>query len=392
MSSVSINIEQNEFKNNLNDCWHFFSFTTHALHLRGILANAICQLYVNFFYPQCTAITFYLHNHVSISMSYLQIAALCKPKVYMFLSNIVSLFKELSGTWLVARPLYSPLMRFLWKMTRAFKSDLHACCEKSFPIRQLFKWLHREMCPKKVILAPPVFLAGTIRSLGFLPFPTMNQDFLFTWVHSPLYTIKVIFHIIRHKNLNKFDLCNCAKEPREVFALAGWLTVRWRCAQGVWSGWRWRDRRNLEPTWRTWTPPHTRRDLEKMETRVICGAPRICLSGTIIWNCLKMLTCKFDMELIFWFEYLNIKGAVWGKVLHCPGSQDRLMVLMETVLVLHLYPWRKKKEFEFVAVSPQPYDPPRYGCLKWNKPRRYPSCRTGRWESEKTPQIMRKCT
>lgn len=55
-------------------------------------------------------------------------------------------------------------------------------------------------------------------------------------------------------------------------------------------------------------------------------------------NGLKRLTCKFDMELIFRFEDLNIEGAVWGKVLHCPGSQDGLMVLKETVVVLHLCP------------------------------------------------------
>lgn len=131
------------------------------------------------------------------------------------------------------------------------------------------------------------------------------------------------------------------KGARGVFGLAEWLTVHWRCAQGAWSGWRWRDRHNLEPTWRTWTPPHTRRDLEKMERRGLCGAQRRRLTGRMIWICLKRLTCKFDMELIFRFEYLNIKGAVWGKVLHRPGSQDRLMVLMETVGVLHLYPWRE---------------------------------------------------
>lgn len=42
------------------------------------------------------------------------------------------------------------------------------------------------------------------------------------------------------------------------------------------------------------------------------------------------------MELIFRFEYLNIKGAVWGKVLHCPGSQDCLMVLVKKGAFLHL--------------------------------------------------------
>lgn len=48
------------------------------------------------------------------------------------------------------------------------------------------------------------------------------------------------------------------------------------------------------------------------------------------------LTCKFDMELVFRFEDLNIKGAVWGKVLHRPGSQDGLMVLVKTVVLLRL--------------------------------------------------------
>lgn len=75
-----------------------------------------------------------------------------------------------------------------------------------------------------------------------------------------------------------------------------------------------------------------------MERRGTCGVQTRCVSGTIIEKRLKKLTCKFDMELIFRFEYLNIKGAVWGKVLHCPGSQDGLMVLMETVVDLNLYP------------------------------------------------------
>lgn len=41
----------------------------------------------------------------------------------------------------------------------------------------------------------------------------------------------------------------------------------------------------------------------------------------------KTLTCKFHMELIFRFEYLDVEGAIWSKVLHGPGSQDGLMVL-----------------------------------------------------------------
>lgn len=47
----------------------------------------------------------------------------------------------------------------------------------------------------------------------------------------------------------------------------------------------------------------------------------LCLSG------LDSLTCKFHMEFIFRFENLNIKGAVWSKILHRPGSQDGLVVL-----------------------------------------------------------------
>lgn len=42
---------------------------------------------------------------------------------------------------------------------------------------------------------------------------------------------------------------------------------------------------------------------------------------------LKTLTCKFNMELIFRFEYLDVERAVGSKVFHCPGSQDCLMVL-----------------------------------------------------------------
>lgn len=39
------------------------------------------------------------------------------------------------------------------------------------------------------------------------------------------------------------------------------------------------------------------------------------------------LTCKFNMELILWLENLDIKGAVWCKVFHCPGSKDGLVIL-----------------------------------------------------------------
>lgn len=40
-----------------------------------------------------------------------------------------------------------------------------------------------------------------------------------------------------------------------------------------------------------------------------------------------MLTCKFDVELVFWLENLDVKGAIWSKVFHCPGSEDGLMIL-----------------------------------------------------------------
>lgn len=33
------------------------------------------------------------------------------------------------------------------------------------------------------------------------------------------------------------------------------------------------------------------------------------------------------MELILWLENLDIKGAVWCKVFHCPGSKDGLVIL-----------------------------------------------------------------
>lgn len=41
----------------------------------------------------------------------------------------------------------------------------------------------------------------------------------------------------------------------------------------------------------------------------------------------KTLTCEFDMELIFRFEYLDVERTVGGKVLDRPGSQDGLVVL-----------------------------------------------------------------
>ena len=38
-------------------------------------------------------------------------------------------------------------------------------------------------------------------------------------------------------------------------------------------------------------------------------------------------TCIFDMELIFWSEYLNIQRAVWSEVFHSPGSHYGVLVL-----------------------------------------------------------------
>lgn len=53
---------------------------------------------------------------------------------------------------------------------------------------------------------------------------------------------------------------------------------------------------------------------------------------------LKTLTRKLDMELIFWFEYLDVKRAVWSEILHCPGSQDGLMVLTGSRHIKHFFP------------------------------------------------------
>lgn len=33
------------------------------------------------------------------------------------------------------------------------------------------------------------------------------------------------------------------------------------------------------------------------------------------------------MELVLWLENLDVKGAVWSEVFHCPGSEDGLMIL-----------------------------------------------------------------
>lgn len=167
----------------------------------------------------------------------------------------------------------SPFIPLLKKVTRAFKSALYTLWKIISHQLAFHTTSQKKSALKKAIVATPVFFAGTLCSLGFPSFPTMIWDFQFVRAHSPLCSIKAIFHIIRHENLTKFDLCERTKEPGKVVGLAGWLTVRWRCVQAAWSGWRWRDRCNLAPTWRTWTPPHTQHDLEKMEKRTECHIP-----------------------------------------------------------------------------------------------------------------------
>lgn len=44
------------------------------------------------------------------------------------------------------------------------------------------------------------------------------------------------------------------------------------------------------------------------------------------------------MELIFRFEYLDVKRAVWSEILHCPGSQDGLMVLTGSRHIKDFFP------------------------------------------------------
>lgn len=46
-------------------------------------------------------------------------------------------------------------------------------------------------------------------------------------------------------------------------------------------------------------------------------------------NTFCTLTCELDVELILGFEDLHIERAVWGKVLHGPGSENGLMVLCQ---------------------------------------------------------------
>lgn len=115
------------------------------------------------------------------------------------------------------------------------------------------------------------------------------------------------------------------RSPGRFFGLAGWLTVRWRCARGAWSGWRWRGRRNSEPTWRTWTPPHTRRDLEKMERRSICGARRRRQTGTILLYFLKKAHLQIWHGTCFPVWVSEHKGGSLGQSPSLPrpsGSSD----------------------------------------------------------------------
>ncbi len=39
------------------------------------------------------------------------------------------------------------------------------------------------------------------------------------------------------------------------------------------------------------------------------------------------LTCKLNMEFIFWFENLDIEGAIWCKVFRSPSPQNSLVIL-----------------------------------------------------------------
>lgn len=122
---------------------------------------------------------------------------------------------------------------------------------------------------------------------------------------------------------------------------------------------------------------------------------------------LKTLTCEFDMELIFRFEYLDVERTVGGKVLDRPGSQDGLVVLAGSTranLISFLNFCRKKKStwiniiwlmtclpvhtwttahrwlwiiYELSSLRsclPLPCGPPRCGCSGWNKPLRHPFC------------------
>lgn len=74
----------------------------------------------------------------------------------------------------------------------------------------------------------------------------------------------------KKKSLNK--VWTFPRDHRRFsFGCARWLTVRGRCARGAWPKWMWRDTRSLGPTWRTWTPPRTRRDLKGSRwSEVLC--------------------------------------------------------------------------------------------------------------------------
>ena len=44
---------------------------------------------------------------------------------------------------------------------------------------------------------------------------------------------------------------------------------------------------------------------------------------------MRIFTCELDVELVLWFEDLDVEGAVGSKVLYRPGSEDGLVVLRE---------------------------------------------------------------
>lgn len=122
----------------------------------------------------------------------------------------------------------------------------------------------------------------------------------------------------------------------------------------------------------------------------------------------KTLTCEFDMELIFRFEYLDVERTVGGKVLDRPGSQDGLVVLAGSTranlhyFILKCLPKKPKRKSTWINIIwlmtclpvhtwttahrwlwiisslrsclPLPCGPPRCGCSGWNKPLRHPFC------------------
>lgn len=159
------------------------------------------------------------------------------------------------------------------------------------------------------------------------------------------------------------------------------LTVHGKCARGAWPRWRWPDKHSWEPAWRTWTLLHTQHDL-KTEKKISWQRPCPCayeqLSLSTVWLehliylKVQTLTCKFNMELILRFEYLDIKGTIWSEVLHCPGPQDGLMVLKGnssrwgslTFASINKSPLISWVHDELLLFLPQPCDLLRCGCLE----------------------------